>query len=84
MSHHDHDHHHHHHSDHATEMPFSEKMVRLIQHWMKHNSDHAATYQEWAAKARDNHLMELADKIQEITELTREIDHRLKDAANLL
>jgi hypothetical protein len=87
MSHHDHDHHdkdHHHHPDHSGEMPFSEKMARLLQHWMKHNSDHAVTYQEWADRARDNDLLNLADKITEIGQLTQQINGKLKEAQNLI
>lgn len=95
MSHHDHsDHHHtdpHHHHDHehhhhqpSSEMPFSEKMLKLLQHWIKHNSDHAITYQEWAAKSRDNGLPDLAEKIEQIAELTQQINEKLSQAQNLV
>jgi rubrerythrin len=94
MSHHDHsDHHHtdphHHHHDHehhepSAEMPFSEKMAKLLQHWIKHNSDHAVTYQEWAAKSRENGLSDLAERIEQIAEMTQQINEKLSQAQNLV
>ena len=42
---HDHDHSHEHAHDHAHQthdtLSFEEKMIKLLEHWIKHNDDHA-------------------------------------------
>ena len=73
MSHHDQDHHHHHdhghphdhdhnHADRG-EMPFEEKMKKMIAHWIRHNADHVDTYRDWAKRARDQHMDAVADQL---------------------
>ena len=47
------DHHHHDHNSQG-EMPFDEKLVKLLDHWIKHNEDHASNYRNWAEKAKAN------------------------------
>ena len=47
------DHHHHDHDSHG-ELSFDEKMAKLINHWIKHNQDHALNYRNWAEKAKAN------------------------------
>lgn len=67
MSHHDHDHHHHHHGhahEDPGEMPFEEKMKKMIAHWIRHNADHVATYRDWAGRARENHMDAVADLLE--------------------
>jgi hypothetical protein len=48
------DHHHHHDHDSHSEMPFDEKLLKLLNHWIKHNEDHALNYRNWAEKAKAN------------------------------
>jgi hypothetical protein len=31
----------------------NEKIVNLIEYWIRHNEDHAKSYMEWASKAAD-------------------------------
>jgi hypothetical protein len=52
----DHHHHHHHHHDHDShdEIPFNEKLMKMLSHWIKHNEDHALNYRNWAEKAKAN------------------------------
>jgi len=49
-------HHHHHHNDHDShgELSFDEKMAKMLDHWIKHNQDHALNYRNWAEKAKAN------------------------------
>ncbi|GBC64032.1 hypothetical protein DENIS_5032 [Desulfonema ishimotonii] len=69
--HHDHEHHHHEHDHHQTgELSFEEKMVRLIDHWLGHNSDHAGNYRDWAEKARAHHMDDVAGLLEEVAEMT--------------
>jgi len=50
----DHHHHHHHSPDSQGELSFNEKMAKLLEHWIKHNQDHASNYRKWAEKAKAN------------------------------
>ncbi len=47
------DHHHHDHNS-QDEMPVDKKLVKLLDHWIKHNHDHALNYRNWAEKAKAN------------------------------
>lgn len=73
-------HHHHHHHDVKSDLTFEEKLFKLLQHWLKHNQDHAHTYQEWADRARSNHLEQVGALIDEIGINTRSIDEKLQAA----
>ena len=78
--HHDHDHHH----EVQSEMPFEEKMVKLLDHWIRHNDDHAGTYREWAEKARENHLEATANLLNEAAQMTVSINSRFEAALSAL
>ncbi len=82
MTHH-HDHHDHHH-DVKSDLTFEEKLIKLLEHWLKHNHDHAHTYQEWAKRARANDLLQVSVLIDEIGDITRVIDEKIKEALNNL
>jgi len=87
MTHHDHNHGHHHgHHDHEvkSELTFDEKMIKLLDHWLKHNQDHAGTYGDWAEKARQNQLDAVADLLDEVCDLTAKINTRFESAAELV
>ncbi|MBI5589693.1 MAG: hypothetical protein HY881_04325 [Deltaproteobacteria bacterium] len=76
---HDHDDHHHHHEV-QSEMSFEEKMVKLLDHWIRHNDDHAGTYRGWAEKAGENHLDVVADLLNEAARMTIAINSRFEAA----
>ena len=78
MTHH-HDHHDHHH-DVTSDLTFEEKLIKLLEHWLKHNQDHAHTYQEWAGRAKAHDLLQAGALIDEIVEITRVIDEKIKAA----
>lgn len=96
MSHHDHDDHHHndgharahshsHHHDHApAEMPFPEKMIKLLDHWIKHNDEHAKTYKGWADQARQNHLGRAALLIEEAAAMSLAVNEKFEQAKALV
>jgi len=50
----DHDPHHDHDSN--NKMPFDEKLLTMLNHWIKHNEDHAINYRNWVKKAKANRL----------------------------
>jgi len=83
MSHHDHDHHHDNHETNAT-IPFDKKMVKLLEHWINHNTDHAETYREWAKKAKENDMEKVLVFLNEAAEKTLEINIIFKKALSLI
>ncbi len=85
--HHDHDHDHHHHHDHnhgGTEMPFEEKIIKLLEHWIRHNEDHAETYQDWANKAKQNQLEAVAALIEDAAAMNLAVNDKFEQAKALL
>lgn len=90
MSHHhdhDHDHHHEHSHSHGPEsgsMSFEDKMEKILNHWIQHNADHAATYTEWAARAAENGNDLLAEKLQEAARATLSVNASFESAAKLV
>ncbi len=61
---HDHDH-----EVHST-LSFDEKMIKLLKHWIKHNDDHAATYRDWAQKAKKKGRDETASLLEDAAAMT--------------
>jgi hypothetical protein len=56
------------------------KLSHLIPHWMEHNESHAAQFEEWAGKAREGGLGEVADRIAAAAEAMREANRELGEA----
>jgi hypothetical protein len=61
---------HHHDHDSQGEMPFDEKLVKLLDHWIKHNHDHALNYRNWAEKAKANDQPETAALLEEAADMS--------------
>jgi hypothetical protein len=51
MSQYDHDDHHHPDHGHPAELSLDDKLIKLLEHWIRHNQEHAKTYGDWAEKA---------------------------------
>jgi len=83
---HEHDHSHSHEHDHGhqheiqSDMSFEEKMVKLLDHWIRHNDDHAGTYRGWAEKARDHHMESTSDLLMEAAQMTLAINGKFEAA----
>jgi hypothetical protein len=78
-----------HHHDHSSEHPgqsisFSEKAHKLIEHWLKHNDDHAQSYRQWADTFRQNGLASAAVLLESAAELTQQINLTLSEASQLV
>ncbi len=84
MSEHHHSHSHGHSHGDGGEMSFADRMERLLDHWLDHNADHAATYREWAEKARENGLEAVAEQLEEAADMTVAINGKFKVAAQLI
>ena len=73
------DHHHHDHDSHE-EMPFDEKLMKLLSHWIKHNQDHALNYRNWAEKAKTNGKDQVAGLLEEAAELSLAVNEKFEAA----
>lgn len=82
MSHHHNEHHHSHHG--SGELPFAEKASKLLEHWRKHNEDHAATYRHWADEFRHHQHPKAAVLLESAAELTRQINLLFEQAAEMI
>lgn len=82
MNHHSHDHH----SQNATDssLDFKEKGKKLLQHWLHHNEEHARSYRKWASEFRAHRFDEPADLLDEVVDLTQQINYILQRAEDLL
>jgi len=80
------DHHHHHHHDHDShdEIPFNEKLDRIIRHWIKHNEDHASNYRNWAENAKANDQHRAAVLLEEAADMSLSVNQKFKAALAVL
>jgi hypothetical protein len=75
----DHDHQHGHaHSE--SPLSFSDKLVKLLDHWVRHNDHHAEDYRKWARQAREHGQAEVADLLDSAAGLTDTISERFREA----
>ena len=77
------DHHHHEHEhDHNShgELPFDKKLLKLLNHWIKHNEDHASNYRNWAEKAKANGKGQTAGLLEEAAELSLAVNEKFEAA----
>ena len=79
MSHHD-DRHHQDHHHRKTEMPFEEKLIKLLEHWIKHNDSHAETYRDWMKQAGEEEWTEVAGIMKDAADLTTQINKKFEQA----
>lgn len=71
---------HHHHHNEPSSLTFEEKLNKILQHWKKHNDDHAATYDDWAAQCEAHNLVEVGELLQEVARMTRQINQVFDNA----
>ena len=76
----------HHHHDHGTQsaLSFDEKMIKLLEHWIKHNEDHAQTYRDWAQKAKEKNKIKAALMLEDAAEMTLSISKKFESAIKLI
>jgi len=79
-------HHHHHDHDHeiVSTLSFDENMIKLLEHWVKHNDDHAETYRDWAKKAKEKNMDEAGSLLEDAAEMTLEISKKFEEAARII
>jgi len=67
-----------HHHDHTHSM--SERIEKIISHWIKHNDDHIQNYKDWSEKASQESMSEVSDLLNEVAEMSLTINEKLKKA----
>jgi hypothetical protein len=70
MNHHDHREHRLHEHGHPAEPSLDDKLLKLLEHWIRHNQEHALTYSEWAARAAAGSRGEVAVLLNEAVGLS--------------
>ncbi len=78
------DHHHHHDHDSHGELPFDEKIVKMLSHWIKHNEDHASNYRNWAEKAKANGKDDAGVLLEEAAEMSLAINDKFEAALTII
>ena len=79
--HHGHDHHHdhdHHHHEEPGELSFEEKLIKIFDHWIKHNESHAQTYLDWGEKAKAHGREDIAILLEDIAQLSGQLTEKLQ------
>lgn len=59
-------------------MSDQQKLKVLVDHWVKHNTDHKASLDEWATKAAEMGLVDVADGLKKSAALLEESVNVLK------
>ena len=83
MSHHHHHHHHdqtHHSGSDEGGLTETEKILKLLHHWIHHNDDHAANYIDWARKIESWGFADAAQRLQAAAEMTHAITREFEAA----
>ncbi len=80
MSHHEHQHHSSRNDNSPAELTFDEKLIRLLEHWIRHNQEHAQTYSDWAEKAAADSKGEVAILLNEAVSLSMDLQRKFEQA----
>ena len=54
-------------------------MIKLLEHWIRHNEDHAESYRDWAQKARANGMATVGGRLEEVAKLNGSITGKFKE-----
>jgi hypothetical protein len=77
-------HHHHTHSQPSASaeggLTETEKILKLLHHWIHHNDDHAANYSDWARKVDALGFAEAARHLDAAAEMTQSISREFEAA----
>jgi hypothetical protein len=65
-------------------MPFDEKLLKLLNHWIKHNEDHAFNYRNWAEKAKANGQEGAGALLDEAAEMSLAVNDRFQKTLALI
>ena len=69
-----------HRHDVITPLSFEEKMIKRLEHWVRHNDSHAEAYRDWAEKAKQNDMDGVGLLLENVVEATVLISRKLNEA----
>lgn len=82
---------HHHHHGHSHRQDESEgglsetqKILKLLHHWIHHNDDHATNYIDWAGKIELLGFSAAAQRLRTAAELTQAVSREFEAAASAI
>ncbi len=64
----------------SDQLTLEQKLEKLVTHWIDHNNSHKETFHTWAARAKEEGLVGVAEKIQEAAALSDQVTALLKQA----
>lgn len=62
----------------------TQKLEALLHHWIEHNHSHAAEYEKWVQKAREEGLGDVGSAIEKAGVVVQNSNRHLLQALNLL
>ena len=65
-------------------LTFDEKLVKLLEHWIKHNDDHAENYRDWAKKTKEKGMNDVGLVLEDVVGITELINNKFKKALKLI
>ena len=65
-------------------LTFDEKLVKLLEHWIKHNNDHAENYRNWAEKTKEKGMVDVDLLLHDAVDMTELISNKFKEALELI
>jgi hypothetical protein len=80
MSHHGHQHHSGRNDNPQAELSFDEKLIKVLEHWIRHNREHAQTYGDWAEKAAADAKGEVLILLNEAVSLSMDLNRKFEQA----
>ena len=75
--------HEHNHETHNS-LTFDKKLVKLLEHWIKHNDDHAENYRDWAEKTKEKGMIDVDLLLQDAVDMTELMSNKFKKALELI
>ena len=73
-----------HHESAQSSLSFEEQMIKLLEHWIKHNDEHAASFRNWAEKANKNGLEKIEPLLEDAAKMTVLIGKKFEDALAMI
>ena len=67
-----------------SDLSFEDRLVKLLEHWIKHNRDHSDSYRDWSRKASREGLTDIAQLIEAAAEKTTRINREFEKALALV
>ena len=61
-------------------MPFDEKLLNMLNHWINRNEEHALNYRNWAEKAKANSKANAGVLLEEAAEMSLAINEKFAEA----